>query len=123
MREILFRGYTRYGAWVYGSLIKIGDYCCILQEDDGKSFDYPYLDPELGTIDGYATPVLPETVGQWTGLTDWHGEKIFEGDIISISIEDPVNEDKKIVVGYYPQDFEPNEYEIIGNFWENPELL
>lgn len=34
MREILFRAKTGYGMWVYGSLIKSGDYCCILEAED-----------------------------------------------------------------------------------------
>jgi hypothetical protein len=57
MREIEFRGMTDDKRWVYGSLIKHGRYCCILENDE-DDMRFPYLDAEIGTIDGYATPVI-----------------------------------------------------------------
>ena len=148
MREILFRGKTESGRWAYGSLIMAGPYCCILEsEEDVHPTDYPYLDPGLGTIDGKATPVIRETVGQFTGLTCKRGNKIFEGDVVTEQYgnREPERRFKVEFVpdrgGWYPfasgdgcgccedKTFKPNDdgsidYIIdIGNIHDNPELL
>lgn len=82
MRDYIFRGKTETGKWVYGSLICVDGFFCIMQKDDGSNYDYPYLDNSTGCIDGYITPVNPYTVGQWTSLLDKNGTRIFEDDII-----------------------------------------
>ena len=136
MRNYLFRGKTENGVWVYGSLIKKGKFCCILDNDD-SSYDYPYLDAELGIIDGTVTPVIPETVGQFTGLfimedtSDGDSEVtfIFEGDIVEshLGYRYIVQwDDRRGCYDFYnPQtSFNPTEtFKIIGNIHDNPELL
>lgn len=102
MREILFRGKTVHGKWVYGSLISAGSYCCILEsEEDVHPMDYPYLDDELGVIDGKATPVDPETVGQFTGVFDKDSNKIFEGDIVN-EFYGPIDAERQYEVRFAP---------------------
>lgn len=93
--------------------------------------------------------VDPETVCQYTGLTDKNGRKIFEGDIVSIFLRNLSGEKAKHtgVIGYNFSSFivrlieindsrflcsfkgnDPfghpmSEIEIIGNIFDNPELL
>lgn len=123
MREMLFRGQTIYkskgNAWYKGSLIT---------ESEGAKIVYDTTDEN-----GWEY-VIPETVGQYTGLDDKNGNKIFEGDIVDILTE---NEEIGVVVyengGYivfsdgFCVDFINNihgtDVEIIGNIYDNPELM
>lgn len=86
MRNYIFRGKKVYGdGWAYGSLVKRGDYCCILEDADS---DEIFMDAETGVIDGNLTPVRPETVEEYTGVNDVNGKKLFEGDIVKVIPDD-----------------------------------
>ena len=124
MREILFRGKRlNNGEFAYGFLVKMfGAYHIIDKDDENTAYE-----------------VIPETVGQYTGLKDKNGKRIFEGDIAKVL----QGKDKDIAyVGFengafmlYPKtgniyertlwEYWYNDWdvEVIGNITDNPELL
>ena len=140
MREILFRGKcTDTGKWYEGQYIHLHKTTCCFKEDYDKNPDNDIHQIVFERMTDWCLPnqhlradVIPETVGQYTGLTDKNGKKIFEGDIVNIEYDTKV---ENAVIEYHGVSFygatpadlwELNDYyaiEVIGNIHDNPELL
>lgn len=132
MREILFRGKRKdNGKWVEGFVH------CVTDNYTAKNCWYittfKKLDNEEIVLTGQYE-VIPETVGQYTGLPDENGTKIFEGDIVYILKQDESAEiawDKDLARYIISSanmiadfdNFWNFEMEVIGNIYDNPELL
>ena len=129
MREILFRGKPKRlkaYEWVHGQLLHHRKDISKIYSDE---IDYP-------------VGVIPETVGQYTGLTDKNGKRIFEGDVCQIKNHRLIG-DLPFVIEW--EDFAYNGWtwrdldevgavdsftngaarhcEVIGNIHDNPELV
>ena len=141
MREILFRGKRLYnGEWVEGYYA--GEPCT------KNTYNCGYiLENKKDLFAKRACLVDSRTVGQYTGLTDKNGKKIFEGDILKIihKYQSPFDDDTKeytdittdvvffddegLCFSYGKSPFlcvvdnVTAEYEVIGNIHDNPEML
>ena len=133
MREILFRGKrVDNGEWIQGDIVQFPVHGVVRIVEQEPS----YKDAEVDS----------DTVGQYTGLTDKNGRKIFEGDIIHLEysqvffggvyfgeytaevsykegcfITDGINNGDEIETPL--SGFNNDEVEIIGNIHDNPELV
>ena len=142
MREILFRGFAPdengkdkvlvNGKWIKGKWV-VGN---LFVDDKGENYEI---------LIGYTNyrisyKVVPETVGQDTGLTDKNGKKIFEGYILESHYDEKYPEDVCYELVLWDENgwcikegtHEPDhlteetilKYSVVaGNIFENPELL
>ena len=129
-REIKFKGKrVDNKEWVIGSLVMVCDgetlrrYPCIVVSYNNDTFDWDEVDPN--------------TVGQFTGLHDKNGKEIYEGDIITgVHPTNPsvINWSKELASftidsngwafsHYFQESCKPENIEVIGNIYENPELI
>lgn len=122
MRVVKFRGKSiAKGEWIIG---------CYIIDAKGKTFIKPYKEFAMTAVD-------PETVGQWTGLLDSEGYKVYEGDIIESG-------EFRAAVKYFGDEDYPafdvagdfvdsvnglsylkavSSFEVVGNIYDDPELL
>lgn len=134
MRDILFRGKSIYNnEWLYGSLVNniygastpVIVYNSCYEDDNSVTFNYEFI--------------KNNTLGQYTGINDVKGKKIFEGDIIKST--NAYNYTDIYSIDYKSGDFCINqkgvnfstrlsnlyngeyEIEVIGNIYDNPDLF
>ena len=126
MREIKFRGKTFSGEWVYGNLT-------VLRQTIRNVERGTYISNDAGLP--FAYRVMPETVGQFTGIRDNRGIELYEEDICHDEYTNRTgivrwiqrNAMFRLTVddsGYgYPLDVASDYYRVVGTTFDNPTLV
>lgn len=131
MREILFKAKrVDNGEWVEG--------CLVIDHSRSNLFEYRMQPVESGVL--YAPPINPETLCQFTGICDKNRNRIWENDILMAHLDESYPEDVTYetvewgVAGWvgretgstdreYIDKFDLEHYEVVGNIFDNKELL
>lgn len=131
MREHLYRAKDlKSGEWVYGNLIETQDReyteYAILEKTAEHRYGGEYGD------DGWHK-VKPETIGQFIGLLDKNGNKIFDDDIVAVCdlstgyskrrIEKVEYDESSCGYWFYHFKGDIHFVELIGNIYDNPDLI
>lgn len=148
MRDILFRGKrVDSGKWIEGFYFHFHKTTyCFADDDDGNNDIHRIAYEEMSDWNlpnrHLMTDVDPETIGQYTGLTDKNGKRIFEGDIIKETTDNEllvvegttawgfdfryVDEEDAYTTAF-DIGIDDNAYLrtsiVVGNIYDNPELL
>lgn len=129
MREIIFRAKRKDNdEWVEGYYVKtrLGN--------DNKPSDVIFVPFKVNRNEEWGwIKITPDTLCQYTGLTDKNGQKIFENDILDCGMNLRVSWhtfkaswvlSKKgcLYNHYFGESVEPEDVEVVGNIFDNPEL-